>query len=775
MTDRQPDPGPIDDTNPFQQMAVADVLGIGTTTVSVPTPAINEAIEQLDGFLTTAPGAARPGNVVAVVGEYGTGKSHLVGELLHHVYVNTDPQQARTVYLEAEQKTFVNLYKRFVEHLEYEDVRDQVRTFYADVLADALQGSDFTAGVADAVRSGGLDPVTAVERLGMMESEHLGELQRMLERVTNNAAFGTALTLLLRPGFTDAAWEWLTGRTPDQILVERGITAAIATEEAALEAMGVFAVLYSYRDRRFVVAIDELNKVVSASRRPSENAVDAFKKMLEVFAGARALLVLSGLPDSLEVLGKDVGQRIGRVIHVSPLNAQNTMDFIRKSQARIGRGEQLQPFDEHSVQYLVKVADGNARRIVRLCHQLYRRALDESSDPAQAAVTEAMIRQVARDQTSLAVGDNVHAEIRQVLNALGLEYTRDSLLNQETNSQADYWIPVGSENSGCVLVLSESVLRGSEAEQLVNRATSIQAAVERVELVLIVVGLVHEDLLEPLTVAFGAGPVVYDRYTFVDTLARELNARVRVLEPEADADPLLSIRERLGRAGRQQANTQRMVDQALVMLNGLRASSERQLTLLRRELSDLAARVRPSEVEQTDTPPPSQLPGEVARLFTSAQRSLEEVDQVDAALWAVFASTEGDLHQAIDARVNVRAPLRAPNFFPAVGVSSLLHRLLNAFRTRVNDWYRAYVPSPSGGLQTQDREQLSAICRAYDAIYEYVPLFRLEGLDEFTPRAIEGDMSVMLPPQRVDHLRKTLTELSNRVQVAVLASVSEDR
>ncbi|GGU66993.1 hypothetical protein [Lentzea flava] len=774
MNDVRPDPELISDTNPFQQMAVADVPGFSAATVSVPTPAIREALDLLDGFLQAPPDSGRHGNVIAVVGEYGTGKSHLVGDLLYHAETHSDPDRTRAVYLEAEQKTFVNLYKRFVEHLECDDVRDRVREFYADVLADALAGSDFTANVARAVRNGDLDPVDAVERLGLMESKHLGELQRLLGRVTRNTAFGTALTLLLRPGFTAAAWEWLTGHTPDQVLVDRGLTSAIATEEAALEAMGVFAVLYSHRDRRFIVAIDELNKVVSASRKPTENAIDAFKKMLDVFAGARALLVLSGLPDSFEVLGKDVGQRVGRVISVAPLTVDDTLELIRQSQARIGRGERLHPFDEQSVRYLVKVTEGNARRIVRLCHKLYRLARDEAREPEQGRVTDAMIRQAARDRSTFGTIDNVRTEIRRVVNGLGLEYVRDQLLNRDTDSRADYWLPVGTDNAGCAVLLTESVLVEAEAEALVNRATYIQAAVERTELILVVIGLVHEDLLSRLGAAFSSEPIIYDPWTFVDTLAAELAERVRVLELASGGDPLIAMRDRVSRVSRQQANTQRLLEQVTVALAGMRGTTEREFAVLQRELAELATRVRSGE-PGTEQAPPLRLPPNVAGLFVSAQESLDTVDQVDAALRTMFASTEHDLNRAIDARVNIRGPLRSKETFPALGVASLLHRLLDAFRHGINDWYRTYVPSPTGQVQPGDRERLSALCRAYDTIYEYVPLFRLEGLDEFTPRAVEGEMSAPLSSLRLEHLKTTFNELSNRVQSAVLASVVGER
>ncbi|MET9225513.1 hypothetical protein [Lentzea sp. NPDC003310] len=760
-------PGPAPSDNPFLMAAVAKPREFSAGTVSIPTPSITEAVSIVDSFLR--PSTLPSGTVIAIVGEYGTGKSHLVGAVLHHALSAPERWRPRVAFLEARPATFVDLYKQLIgTELRRDDVCARVREFYADVLADALGESELTAGIAHRLRSGDADPVEVSDRLNLMGSKYLTRLRERLEAVTRNRAFGIVLPLLLRHDFADAAWEWLSGHHPDPVLVDRGVDTPIATEELALEAMGVIALLYSTRERKFMLAIDEMNKVVSATRKPTENAVDAFEKLIRVFAGAQALLVLAGLPDYLDELGGTVQQRIGRTILVSPLTADHAIEYIRQSQEAIGRGRVLHPFTEDTVRYLVKLTDGNARRIIRLCNHLYRHAMDLSPrDPSRARVSEAMVRKVARDQAGARSTDHVRNEIRQVLAALGLNYERDHWMDPQTDSRADYWVPYGDEEgAGCALVLTDTVLTQADCDALVSRATFLQTAAEQRQVLLIVVGLLNADFVSELGEAFSEEPISYDHWTFTETLSSVLERQLRLLDRD---DALALGEERFRRLGRQQANTQRMLEQALKSLTAMRSSSERSLGQIQRELTELGSADRTAAVAES---PPLRLPPSVMALFTTAQSLLDGLDQVDATLRTVFAAAAGDSANAIDARVAVRAQLRSPHLFSAVGVGALLRTLLITFRDSINEWYRSYVPSSSGGPYPVDKDRLSALCRAYDTVYEYIPFYRLEDLDGFSPQLVDGN--VLLPAQ-IGEAQEVFNLLSGQVQAAVLESVAEGR
>jgi len=762
--------------NPFPPTAVAKIAEFDDDTVTVYTPTVREAVRVMDDYLA-APTAkttrTSPGNVLAIVGDYGTGKTHLAVELLRHAR-NSAGDTTGTLYLDAPADTFVTLYRRFVQQLDAADVNRRVSEYYADVIADALSVSEFTSEVSRQLRAGELDPVEAVDRLSLMESRFLQQVQITLHRVTRNEAFGTALTLLLRRGFADAVWEWLAGHAPDQILMDRGIDAAINNETAALEAMGVFALLYGHRNHRFVVVIDELDKLLSVSSRPTEDAVVGFKKLLEVFAAARALLVLVGLPDYLDVLGIDVLQRIGRIIRVSALTSENTSEFISRTQQRTLGKATLEPFTPDTVNYLVKLTDGAPRKVVRLCHHLYRKATDEGTQ-----VTESMVRQVARTQFDFASIDKVRGEVRRVLDAHGLSYFPDHQVGRDPYSLADYWIPVGDLDSGCAVLLTESVLDATDSEALTRRAMSIHNAVADAETVLVVVGYLPSGISMELSEAFRIEPIVYDHWIFGESLAAILTSRVRSIEEVISGDPLVVLHDRVERMNRQQSNTQRFIERLAIHVDDMRASSDHRLGVIQRGLDEITNALysrgpagSPSNLESSTGF--SRLPAEVRGLFNEAMATLDALNRMDIALRDAFVGTEQEPSQAVDARMNLRATLYSPNLFHAMGVAILLQKLVEAFRNGVNDWYRSREPNPQGKIELSDRVRLDALCRAYEALFAFLPAFRLNDLEEFPahPGGRDDQLGEVVRSTRLTNVQDVFSSLGVHVHKAVLKSFS---
>jgi Cdc6-like AAA superfamily ATPase len=769
--------------NPFSPTAIARVSEFDTDTVTIPTPAIREAISVLEHYLASQrkkTTATDHGNVIAIVGEHGTGKTHLVVKLLHHANEstnetakNTAGTATRTLYLDAPAATFVTLYQRFIQKLKLPDVRNRVREYYADIVADALGASEFTVDVATGLRQGELDPIETIERLSLMESSFLQEVQRKLQNITDNEAFSTALTLLLRDGFDDAVWEWLSGHDPDQILMDRGITTTINSETAALEAMGVFALLYGHRNHRFIVAIDELDKILLASSRSDETAIAAFKKLLEVFAAARALLVLAGLPDYRDRLGTNVLQRIGRIIEISALTTENVTEFIRLTQQRTFGNPQLDPFTTDTVRYLVKLTDGTARKIIRLCHQLYRKAIDDETE-----VTDSMVREVARTQSNLPRIETVSGEVSQVLDARGLRYFRNHLVGRDPHSRADYWVRLGSQDADCAILLTESVLDLTDSERLTRRATSIRNAATDSETVLVVVGYLPSDRAAELNENFQT-VLVYDHLTFNKSLEDYISKRTKILEEKTSDNFSSVIQQRLERMSRQQTNTQKIIERLAIHLDDWQSSADRQFATIRHELGEIsnafyATDSARSTGSRTGPGSPRRLPPEVDRLFEQAAAALGAVDRVDMVLHEPFTTAEQEVPAAIDPKARLRARLRSQELVQAMGVAVLLQKLVTAFRDSVNDWYRSYSLGDQGQLTSVDRTRLGMLCQTYDALYEYLPVFQLDKLERFNTYAESyGDpVDQTARPNRTTEVQEVVSRLGARIQSALLTIVS---
>ncbi|MGH3902812.1 MAG: hypothetical protein ACRDTE_01220 [Pseudonocardiaceae bacterium] len=763
--------------NPFAPTAVASVAALDTGTVTILTPAILEAFACLDDYLSAAPEAqdtSGAGNVIAVVGDYGTGKTHLAIELLRHARQNTD-KNAHVMYIDAQAASFVSLYRRFIEELKEADVVRQAREYYTDVVVEDLNSSELTVQIAEHLRDDrDIDPRGVAERLGLGEATLLQEVQRRLEKVTQNTAFATAFTLMLRPGFQDAVWGWLSGSPPAPILVERGISTAIATEEAALEAMGVFAVLYGHRNHRFVLVIDEVEKVLSGPNRPVGTALAAFKKLLTVFAGSRAFLVLAGVPDFLQALEDDVQQRIGRVVHMSALTADDARQFIIESQRQLFPDAGLEPFTPESVEYLIHLTEGVARKIIRLCYHAYRRATEEDGP-----VTPAMILDVARTHTNILSTEDVRARVRMILGREGWEHSTNHMLEPSPSARLDEWVYIGDRGGGCGIIVTDPVLDDDDVEQLNQRALAIQSAAPGTRTLLVVNGYVAQDVAARLGEVFNVPPIAYDARSFEDDIIGMVKAVAGSTRHGAEDQTMEAVHDRVERINRQQSNIYRFIEQLAVHIDAMRSSSDRRLDLLQGELVEISQSLIGSftgePVRDSESEMPQRLPDEVIRLFSDALDSLADVGRVDGVLRHAFAVGSGTSSQVSATSMEIRAALRSQRAVNSLGVAVLLQKLVEAFRVGVSEWYRSYARDLHGQLLSSHKEQLQELCRTYDAIYEYLPLFQLNGLSDLTTLPAGTDSQEVAQVTRLSRgadVGETLDGLGARVRRTMLNAVT---
>ncbi|WP_216592371.1 ATP-binding protein [Verrucosispora sioxanthis] len=182
--DATEDPPAVVPVNPFSPTAVARVAEGRAQATTVTTAAIRDALAHLDHYLRSG-----DGGTVAVVGDYGTGKTHLAAELLAHAQESTGGA-IRAVYLDAPADTFLSLSRQLLGRLS----RDAVRALVEDHRAAS-------------------PAVTAPD--GSPAAGWLGErLRAELAPVTTDPSVGTVLAMLLDPATEATAWDWLTGHPP---------------------------------------------------------------------------------------------------------------------------------------------------------------------------------------------------------------------------------------------------------------------------------------------------------------------------------------------------------------------------------------------------------------------------------------------------------------------------------------------------------------------------------------------------------------------------------
>ncbi|MFC4018947.1 hypothetical protein ACFOW4_13480 [Micromonospora sp. GCM10011542] len=564
-------------TNPFPSSAVARFSSLDAEPLpTVSTDAVRRATSLLDQYLVEGAieGETGKGGVVAIVGEYGTGKTHLALTMLRRLGL---AGEVKSLYLDAPADSFLALYReRFIPRLSRTEVRRTIEDYYADIVAEDLDDSDLTRPMANELRARAVEPLALVRRIGLMEAKYQELLTERLREITEDPSFGVALSLFLRPEFEAAVWEWLCGNAADSALIERGVVSTLDTDASALQAMGVIALLYGGQRRRFVVVIDEMEKILSDSSpaEQAEGVLAAFKRMLEIFSKTGALLILCGLPDFLEALPDDSRQRISVVIKPDRLREEDAVRYIEDANERSTGERSLKPFSTDVAAYLADLSGGNARRLVRLCFYAY-------ADAAGKTVTRAIVREVAREQFELVSQDDLRGDIVRVLNRNGWRFeTNSALAFGKSKKKVDYWIPVG--HGGCAIFLAQSILQKADVASLVpvlSRAEKDQSPLP-IKTLLIVNGYLGEEFRPALEGQFDA-IVIHNLRTFGDDLDAALQGAVARLEKDASAASFETLFAKLDQSVRQNSQLLRTVDhlaERLLGQNAMQLAVERGLT-----------------------------------------------------------------------------------------------------------------------------------------------------------------------------------------------------
>jgi hypothetical protein len=724
MTQNSPNVGAL--ANPFPSAAVARLSHARIGQVSIVTAATERAFSYVDEYLKSteadSKAAGSPtrtyGNVMAIVGEYGTGKTHLALQLLGRLR-GRDYKSTSTLYLDAPADTFLALYRdRFFPKISRSDFRLRISEYYSDVLADQLSGSELTAKASDSLRAREVSPDSVIRNLGLMESELRAAVSEKLRTVTDFEQFAVALTLMLRPEFEDAVWEWFACGIPDPALIERGVSEAIDSDQTALEAMGVIALVYGNQNHDFVLIIDELEKVLSADddRRPEEAVVLAFKKLLEVFGSTRAFLVLCGLPDFLEALPEDARQRIGCIVRPVSLSARDVAKYIEDSQAEAFGKASLLPFTDDSIEYIVELASGNPRKIIRLCYYAFQFARKSGTN-----ITRAMVRNVAREQFEATSTEEVEASIARLLDSRGWLYEEEKrVANKKRTERVDYWIPAaGGGEGGTAILLSGPLLDASVLRRLERRADVIRASTaDSLVYILVVVNgfLLAEHSSESDKIDRF---VPYDSRRFSETLGAILSGFRQRLDAVQEKSQIALVQERVEELSRQSASLRTGIDEILARTLEPQSVEVAVQAGVRRVFGELAGGQ-----------------GSVSRASTALDPQFLNLEKALAAL----ADAPGQAFEAITnsrrlgrERFDVRSPsdgsyvvnlfFRDSEFIRAAALSRYFLDALRMLRAAIDEAITTSV-SQSGSWRMSARDNtylldhVATWCQAFDSISE---------------------------------------------------------
>ncbi|MFD5157196.1 hypothetical protein ACFWMJ_03850 [Streptomyces hawaiiensis] len=710
---------PVVRLGPSADLGEAPVEAADSGNAHVPTKILGELQGLVRDYLRDRPRGGRRGRAIAVVGEFGLGKSHAAREVCNAL---ARPDGPALWIVDEPAQDFGRMYRdRLRGPADSPEGRaafeELVRDYYAYVTAVRVgeQSSDPRPGrpddiplgdialddIATGLRDRVLDPDKVVSALRYDPEVMHADLRVTLGEVTEHRRFATALALLQDPRFTSMVWAWLSGDEPAQQLRERGIRDAVSGIDPVFDALAVQGFLHGRVGKPYVLLIDSLEKVLDWPEEPRRTFVDAFERLVNVYVSRGGLLVFCTSPRGLNAFRPSLHERVVQLWPTrfgAELTARLVAEYVG-SGARPDAAEGADtverwpaPFGSESVGILQELTGGVPREILKTCHHAWQ--LSEDGGGAVREVSAATVLRAVRDLHDNVSEDQVLSTIHDAL-ALGQWRiaSHDPVPARGAGAEGPltvaYWLePV--PNAYIAIVVVPSVLVADDEERITARVRALRSALHpaQAEVLLVVNGHVSRTMRDRVARSLGSQPLVYRPGDFTQAVNQALDrlrARLTQLRQEADLAGLTAeLRSALGEHGAQ-------------------------LGQLRRTVSDLARR---DLVAAAPGPVRSALPESVEGRF----------EEVFALLDAAVERLAG--HPPGGDAAGGPALRAGPADLAALGCATLARQLTETFRTDADAWFRA----ASGGAPGEEQwARLRLICREYETAVEVLPVQALGG------------------------------------------------
>ncbi|TMR89236.1 hypothetical protein [Nonomuraea basaltis] len=518
--------------------------------------------------------AARHGALGCLYGAHGAGKTHAARHMMARI--NRLDQDAVQLYVRFHDDDFVAAYRRLMPQLSQSLLTDMIVRYLGTLAGDQAADVGIAADRGRVLSVLDIDPTRVFD----LFDAHLIEAGRVLEAQAREIAavtgdgrrFQRALSFLIRPEFSDAAYDWLCGRPIDLGTARAlGVGDRIDDPQTCRYGLQLLATLVTRSGRPFVLVLDQCEKLLLDDGLPVPANLGLLQSLVEVVPRAGGMLVLAASEAGWQSMPQDLRQRIGPgAIHLLPLSPEEARLVLRVylNAARPVPDEGIRPVTETGLRELLRHSGGNVRLLLQLAWASFEAAPDRAID-AEIVVAAAVRYRRAPDLTDLAM------LVESRLLAAGLDAER---VQGEGNATA-FRLP-GPQDPRIVIKLSEAVFFDDEvsnAAEMVAPGANMVSDTRTVYTVLLVTGYVSPPVLSALrrvlhTVLVADGSPAFSREldelveraaavlaardrpatdpTLLGEALRELRAYLEVLSSERRGESVALGRELVEAAGR---------------------------------------------------------------------------------------------------------------------------------------------------------------------------------------------------------------------------------
>jgi hypothetical protein len=701
MTDSEALRRPAFRQNPFPNLPEVTAGLDAAQRVTVRTDAVQAVRKFVDDHLRYG-----VGRMLAIVGDYGIGKSHLASLVIWQL-MSEQPAALPCVVQAQRGDTVAGLYQRIFRpgHAREADALPggglqmlEVRRRVEEICTDL----EYELGLRD-TDSG--RPVPTVSG----DLELLGALQDRLLAVTGDGELAAGLSLLLHADqdIADNAWGWLSGGPVTRDLHRRGVLLPIGSEPRALVAMLGLARLLNRPKSPFALIVDEVDQLgrdADARYRPAA----VLGQLATWAADSGTLLVVAVSAKTWDRLPEGVLQRAGDVVRPGPWSPQDIAEYVRLVY-RDNPFASRPPFAQSAISRLHDITGGSPRQVVDACYH----AVKESG--GRERITAPLIARVSGEIFMHTSPGAVAEDITRVCTTLG---ERAISCPARSGNVARLWIPVGTEGAegtGITIVVSGPVVTPAAAAALIRLARESAGAAES-PAILVCAGPLAGSLDARLRDAFKA-VLRAAADDFLPDLSVLIGNLVSMSAKQAEVGILQEVRDELRRLRAREYQQGR--DQA-----GQPNQDEQRLREVIRQETRRAYLRSPSGADDLD------FGDELPRLQAVFDGALDPIrvalDRAEQLWRSLFASPSPtlliDRSRAPGARGALPADLTPEPMISALGVLVSLDSALRGLGHAVLDHIHDRYDHPQASEQEQGRARrgLLDLCTRLDQTVEQV-------------------------------------------------------
>jgi len=325
---------------------------------------------------------------LALIGNYGNGKTHILKYVKSEVNKQLTVNKFKAVagYVTNPGQSFVNIYRNFMHDLGIDFFKKIAWRIMGKVVASLAKdeffhkSSDNSLRILNELKEKPENIQKYIEEGEVLLRAVLKGVRKKLTSTVKSVDIINSFLQLVMEENSLLAWKWISGELTLHDQRKRiGVVSNIDKDYKALDAfMNIKSILKVAGIKLICILIDEFESIENLPLSRKQNLLNSIRHLIDLNPNGLCIIIAC-TPETWKGIIKDYhafSERIFKEVLLKPLNEQTVKKFIaeyinyhKHNQNKNGKFNlSLNPFTQDAINLILKLSQGNVRRILSLCN-----------------------------------------------------------------------------------------------------------------------------------------------------------------------------------------------------------------------------------------------------------------------------------------------------------------------------------------------------------------------------------------------------------------------